>query len=292
MNNKRIIVKIINFILTAITVSAVVFILYWFIQITTACSFHTPSGSMSPTLLPDESGLVNKWKLGARIFNIVDAVEGKPYTIKRLPGYGQLERGDVIVFNYPYQDKTEDSIAMNLRMYYCKRAIAVAGDSLEIRNCFYHVKGHADTIGVASEQKQLQNHIDYFLKHNTEYQWWMRCAPYDTLFNWSVRDMGPILIPGKGTIVNLDRKNCILHRKYIEWESKSKLMWLDSVAVLDGKPLKSYTFTENYCFAAGDHVIDSKDSRYFGLIPEKFIVGTAGILWKSHDHRRIFTIIN
>ncbi|WP_303743913.1 S26 family signal peptidase [uncultured Duncaniella sp.] len=69
-------------------------------------------------------------------------------------------------------------------------------------------------------------------------------------------------------------------------------MWLDSVAVLDGKPLKSYTFTENYCFAAGDHVIDSKDSRYFGLIPEKFIVGTAGILWKSHDHRRIFTIIN
>ncbi|WP_301748298.1 S26 family signal peptidase [uncultured Duncaniella sp.] len=38
--------------------------------------------------------------------------------------------------------------------------------------------------------------------------------------------------------------------------------------------------------------MDSKDSRYFGLIPEKFIVGTAGILWKSHDHRRIFTIIN
>ena len=66
--------------------SVIVTCFYWLIQITTACSFHTPSGSMSPTLLPDESGLVNKWKMGARIFNIFDAAEGKSYEVKRLPG--------------------------------------------------------------------------------------------------------------------------------------------------------------------------------------------------------------
>ena len=75
-----------KFIMYMLMVAVIGVGLYWLIQITTACSFHTPSGSMSPTLLPDESGLVNKWKMGARIFNIFDAIKGKPYEITRLPG--------------------------------------------------------------------------------------------------------------------------------------------------------------------------------------------------------------
>lgn len=270
---------------------------YWMIQITTACSFHTPSGSMSPTLLPDESGLVNKWKMGARIFNIFDAAEGKSYEIKRLPGYGKLERGDVIVFNYPYlsSDRKRDSIAMNLTTYYCKRAVAVAGDTLEIRDCFYHVRGCNDTIGVASEQKILQSYVEDFARSNPDpRRWpaWMRCCPRDSIIGWTVRDMGPFVIPGKGISVNLDYKNWLLYSRYIEWETKSKLKWEDSTALINNMPIKSYIFTEDYCFAAGDHVIDSKDSRYFGLVPEKFIVGTAGIRWKSADRKRIFKAIN
>lgn len=104
--------------------------------------------------------------------------------------------------------------------------------------------------------------------------------------------MGPFLIPGKGQSVELDYKNWLLYRRYIEWETKSKLKWQDSAAFINDKPIKSYIFTENYCFAAGDHVIDSKDSRYFGLVPEKFIVGTAGIRWKSHVLNRMFKAIN
>lgn len=271
--------------------------LYWLIQITTACSFHTPSGSMSPTLLPDESGLVNKWKMGARIFNIFDAIKGKPYEITRLPGYGQLERGDIIVFNYPYldSDRKRDSIAMNLATYYCKRAVAVAGDTLEIRNCFYHVRGCRDTLGVASEQEALRLYVREFTRENPDpHTWpsWMRCCPRDSAVGWTVRDMGPFLIPGKGQSVELDYKSWLLYRRYIEWETKSKLKWQDSAAFINDKPIKSYIFTENYCFAAGDHVIDSKDSRYFGLVPEKFIVGTAGIRWKSHVLNRMFKAIN
>lgn len=217
--------------------------LYWLIQITTACSFHTPSGSMSPTLLPDESGLVNKWKMGARIFNIFDAIEGKSYEIRRLPGYGRLERGDVIVFNYPYLDsyRKRDSIAMNLATYYCKRAVAVAGDTLEIRNCFYHVRGNSDTLGVASEQETLQRYVREFSRENPDPRsWpaWMRCCPRDSVVGWTVRDMGPFIIPAIGMSVNLDYKNWLLYRRYIEWETKSKLNWQDSTAIIDDKPIK------------------------------------------------------
>lgn len=33
----------------------------------------------------------------------------------------------------------------------------------------------------------------------------------------------------------------------------------------------------------GDKVMNSKDSRYWGLLPEKFIVGKATLIWKSVD---------
>lgn len=296
MNNENpnILIKILSRILFCVSV---LFLLYLVVQITTTCSFHTPSGSMLPTLMPDESGLVNKWKMGARIFNIFDAAEGKPYTVRRLPGYGRLDRGDVIVFNYPYldSDRHRDSIAMNLATYYCKRAVAVAGDTLEIRDCFYHVRGCADTLGVASEQMALQSYVREFAKVNPDpagWPAWMRCCPRDSVIGWTVSDMGPFVIPGKGTEIYLDYYNWLLYRRYIEWETGKKLIWQDSVAVSDNKQIKLYNFTENYCFAAGDHVIDSKDSRYFGLVPEKFIVGTAGILWRTDDKDRRFKSIN
>lgn len=289
--------KIVNVVYWLAVLSLVLYVLYWIVQVTTACSFHTPSGSMQPTLMPDESGLVNKWKMGARIFNIFDAAEGKPYTVRRLPGYGKLDRGDVIIFNYPYldSDKKRDSIAMNLGTYYCKRAVAIAGDTLEIIDGFYHVRGCPDTLGVASEQKALQRYVREFAEKTPDFKdWpaWMICCPRDSIVGWTIRDMGPFVIPGKDTQITLDYRNWLLYHRYIEWETGKKLIWQDSVAKIDGKPINFYNFAENYCFAAGDHAIDSKDSRYFGLVPEKFIVGTAGILWRSKDKDRRFTFIN
>lgn len=289
--------RIVN-ILYRISLTALgLFMLYWILQVSTTCSFHTPSSSMAPTLLPDESGLVNKWKLGARIFNILDAAEGKQFKIRRLPGYGKLERGDVIVFNYPYSDndKKREKIDMNLGLYYCKRAVAVAGDTLEINDCFYRVRGCTDTLGVASEQQELQAFMAKVADEEPDtkkWNGWQRIQPKDSLFSWTVKDMGPFLIPGIGTVIEIDRKNWLLYRRYIEWETGCKLEWKDSVAVMDGRQLSKYRFKENYCFAAGDHVIDSRDSRYFGLVPEKFIVGTAGILWKSKDRNRLFKRLN
>ena len=45
---------------------------------------------------------MNKWVMGARIFNIWDAAEGKEVRISRLPGLGEIKRNDVLVFNFPY----------------------------------------------------------------------------------------------------------------------------------------------------------------------------------------------
>ncbi len=50
---------------------------------------------------------------------------------------------------------------------------------------------------------------------------------------------------------------------------------------LGGKPVSSYRFKENYYFMAGDNSGDSQDSRYWGFVPEPFIVGRALLVWWS-----------
>ena len=39
----------------------------------------------------------------------------------------------------------------------------------------------------------------------------------------------------------------------------------------------------NYYFMAGDCVFSSQDSRYWGLLPEDFVVGKVALVWKSED---------
>lgn len=85
----------------------------------------------SLALLPGDNILVNKWVMGARIFNIWDAAEGKEVRISRLLGLGEIKRNDVLVFNFPYPAQW-DSIGLNLMTYYVKRCVALPGDTFEI----------------------------------------------------------------------------------------------------------------------------------------------------------------
>src|SRR5580698_2605341 len=74
-------------------------------------AFKIPSPSMETTLLVGDHLLVNKFIFGGH---------GTWYE-KILP-YRALERGDIIVFKYPYQDHT----------HYVKRVIGLPGDHLKI----------------------------------------------------------------------------------------------------------------------------------------------------------------
>lgn len=264
-------------------------VLRLFLLIVVFDTFHTPTESMTPTLLPDDCGYIDKLKLGGRIFDIYAAAEGREFEVRRLPGYGKLERGDVIVFNTPFVGSW-DRVAMNMYQYYCKRAVAVAGDTLEICHGFYKVRGCRDVIGVRDEQRDLHAAVSRVIVPSTCYDslpGWVRVFPYDHERKWTVDEMGPLVIPEDGTKIRLDSLNLLTYRKYIEWETDCKTEWRDGAAWIDGDRVTWYTFCENYCFAAGDHVIDSQDSRYWGLVPEKFVVGVARFVWKSKKGMRM-----
>lgn len=85
-------------------------------------AFKIPSGSMLPTLQIGDHILVNKFLYGLRL----------PYPLEKMVvQWGAPQRGDVVVFVYP-RDPSKDFI---------KRAVAVAGDVVEIRHKRLYING-------------------------------------------------------------------------------------------------------------------------------------------------------
>ena len=65
-----------------------------------------------------------------------DAIQLESY---RLPGFSEVKRNDVVVFNYP----PEEEHPSDLRTNYIKRCIGVAGDSIAIRDMQVYINGQA-----------------------------------------------------------------------------------------------------------------------------------------------------
>ena len=248
-----------------------------FVLVTTIASFRIPTDSMQPTLQPGDNILVNKSIMGARIFNIWEAAEEKEVEIHRLPGLGKVKRNDVLVFHYPYPHKN-DSLSMHLLKYYVKRCIALPGDTMGIRKGHYYINGINETIGNIEAQKRIEK----LQKENTR-GIVMDAYPWDKYIDWTIQDFGPLHVPARGQTVVMDSTAVKLYRNLIEWEQKEKLTFQGKEIFLGDSLIHEYRFRENYYFMGGDYMENSKDSRYWGLLPEPYIVGVATRIWKSVD---------
>ncbi len=233
---------------------------------------------MEPALLTGDYIVVNKWALGGRLFDILDAAEHKDVKISRLPGVGEISRNDILVFNFPYP-AAWDSIGMNLMNYYIKRCVALPGDTFEIRDAHYKVRGYDKVLGDLASQESLLN----IIKSGQTDRMVMKGYPYNDMVDWNIKEFGPLYIPAKGGCIKMTPIHFALYKNIIEWEQKKKLVWRDSLFKLGGELLNEYYFLHNYYFVAGDKVINSQDSRYWGLLPEDYIVGKASFVWKSVD---------
>ncbi len=110
-----------------------------------------------------------------------------------------------------------------------------------------------------------------------------RVFPFDSLLSWNIRQFGPLYLPKEGDEIRMNRTNYLLYKKVIEWEQQGELSFQDSVVYLNQKPISTYRFRKNYYFMGGDNGVNSQDSRYWGLLPEEYIVGKVWKIWKSID---------
>ena len=100
--------------------------------------------------------------------------------------------------------------------------------------------------------------------------------PWVESLGWTIKNMGPLYVPGKGDKIHLDTLAARIYDRLIEYECGAKPIISDGNVYVNGLRTNAYTFKSNYYFFAGDNVLNSKDSRYIGLVPEDYIVG---IVW-------------
>ncbi|MDR3680602.1 MAG: signal peptidase I [Flavipsychrobacter sp.] len=156
---------------------------------TFSCEAYTiPSGSMEGTLLINDYLFVNKMAYGPRIpntplalpliHNTIPLTGGKSYTdavelkYHRLPGFGHVERNDIVVFNGPSGDtaiieKPDMDYYQLCRLYgrdailskyhivtrpvdkkenLIKRCVGIPGDIVEVKNAIVYVNGKLNTL--------------------------------------------------------------------------------------------------------------------------------------------------
>ena len=262
--------KLCRYVVDTLFWGCMVVALFVVMQIFLFSSFKIPSNSMEPGLIAGDYVLVNKLIPGARLFNVFASLRGEQVQIVRLPGLREIRRNDVVVFNYPYPNNL-DRIEMHMMKYYIKRCLGLPGDSLSIVNGYYRVNGIFEPVGNIEGQELFSVQSNKMLKDAGLY--WS--FPKDSLISWNVKNFGPLYLPRKGDVIDMNRENISIYRKLIEWETGQKL----------DPRIVSYTFQKNYYFVAGDRIEDSQDSRYWGLLPEEFIVGKAILIWISINLR-------
>jgi signal peptidase I len=111
-----------------------------------------------------------------------------------------------------------------------------------------------------------------------------RTYPKHPLFKWSVDNFGPVVIPAKGMTVSLNEENYILYRDVINGFEDTPITAGDGRIMIHGTEASSYTFRNNYYFMLGDNRHDSRDSRYWGFVPENNIIVKAVLILFSNGN--------
>jgi len=226
--------------------------------------FKIPSESMLPTLLVGDYILVNKFAYGVRlpIFNNTLIKTNSPKT------------GDVFVFYYP----------SNPSVNYIKRVIGLPGDKISYIDKQLNINGKSVSLrdGGGYEYKTYGENVALAKKHYEQ----LSNVNHQLIVHDNEVNFGCHTPPPKPES-NLDVLIKNLSKSAIGYQPASadiceKFSRNEEVVVPDG-----------YYLAMGDNRDHSSDSRYWGFVPERNLVGKAFFIWWNFDQfKRIGTSIH
>lgn len=211
--------------------------------------FQIPSSSMRPGLVVGDFILVNKFSYGLRT----------PVINNVLIPIGKVERGDVVVFNYP-ENPSENFI---------KRTIGVPGDVVEYKDKILTINGQA----VGENPQGAQSYMEYTLEHG-----WVRIEADTFRETIGSHEFDVLKMAGIPSFVPKDVRSAFPFRENCEYAADASAF--------------RCTVPEGHYFMMGDNRDNSKDSRYWGFVSDKLIVGKAFLVWMNFgDKSRIGTSI-
>ena len=116
----------------------------------------------------------------------------------------------------------------------------------------------------------------------TDGNYWL--YPYYRHEVWSIDNYGPLKVPFKGWVLNLNDPIAILYMRIIEKWENIRFERRDGHYYIGADKVFQYVFQNDYYFIIGDNRHNSIDSRMWGFLPEYKIVGKAThILWSNND---------
>jgi signal peptidase I len=254
--------------------------------------FRIPTGSMEDTLLVGDFLLANKFTYGIRSPDWI----GIPYTkigfkipFFRTPGFRKPQKGDVVIFKWP----------RDITLNYIKRCVGVSGDTIVVRDKHLFVNGKA--FPDAPKSKFIYD---------------LRPAGFEEYDIYPPRagnrdNYGPVRVPAPGDTFRFtgsNRSRWFERLQVILYEGNRILalyggekipLTLDNLGqwpaaiqklapaeiLVNGKPLDAgvYTVKGRHYFMMGDNRDNSLDSRYWGYLPERLVVGEALVIYWSWD---------
>ena len=91
---------------------------------------------------------------------------------------------------------------------------------------------------------------------------------------WNESNFGPLIVPQEDKIIKFSNIQVAkYYRRVIETYEGNKMEIRGNKVFINGKEATAYRFTQNYYFVLNDNRASKNDSRFFGLLPEKYVVG-------------------
>jgi len=101
---------------------------------------------------------------------------------------------------------------------------------------------------------------------------------------WNRDFFGPLQVPKEGQTIQLNPQTIAFYGPVIQrYEDNGKVELTANSVKVNGQPITSYTFKQDYYFMMGDNRHNSYDSRFWGFVPADHIVGKAVFVWMSID---------
>lgn len=227
------------------------------------------SSSMENTLLSGDFVFVDKLTYGLYKYDGHE-VWGIPLPQFEFGGLRQPASGDIILFKNPAIDQFPD-LGDNSNLV--KRCIAGPGDTLSIKNNIIVVNSstldEAEGVKFAGSKKENRSK-DYKIFPGNK--------------RWTRENYGPIYIPEKGELIHISHINIDTYRSIINFEQGPNSVEVKGFSVfINGTIVEEYEINDNYYFVMGDNRDDSADSRFWGFVPERQIIGRLMMIYWSVD---------
>ena len=292
-------------------------------------AYRIPTPSMEKTLLTGDFLIVTKLAYGPRtpmtlsvpFTDIYMPGVNVPWT--RIPGYSEIKRDDIVVFNYPI-----DVAPISVKTNYIKRAVGIPGDSLKIENKVLYVNGEAsedyetlmqnyrvtvrdrirlspskvrDAGGSIIQRGESIHIINMTESLAEEMRNWSEIENVESFilpddfeqfnrrgFNFSSGftnhdNLEEFTVPYSGQEIELTPENWHMYQDIIERYERNIIRRNGDQFVINGTETNTYTIQKDYYFMMGDNRDDSEDSRYWGFVPDDHVIGKAGIIYFSWD---------